>query len=454
MWQQVRGAILEVHRRSLWRVLGIYLAAGWGAYQIVKEISEFGDMPPWIPTFAIVVIILGLPIVLGMAVVREPSETGSKLEHSEESLAPKSSGMGTTALVVTVIVLSVVGGVTLVSVTGLGRGVLERVSSESPVESAESLGSLSINSDPVGASVRVRPLTSSGGMIDDSSPIELGVTPTDTATLPSGRYLVQLAMDRWNTTSFLLSVAPGTVSTSKVVLVADGPVTARMVFVPAGPSATAEGMVEVPDFYIDEREVTNQDFLRFVGDGGYTRGEFWPDSVLMGGTVASRADFLSGLVDSSGLPGPRDWSGGVFPSGMGDHPVTRVSWYEAQAYARWAGKRLPTASEWWRAALGTPGEGSLQEILLDETSRGNFSNEMLEPVGSRETAVSPWGAHDMAGNALEWSATDTNSTLIQVMGGSWREPSYKFDPTWVEGRPASFQAETLGFRCALSVRGG
>ena len=453
MWQQVRGAIAEVHRRSLWRVLGIYLAAGWGAYQIVKEISEFGDMPTWIPTFAIVVIILGLPIVLGMAVVREPSKTEIKPEQSEEPLGPTTWGMGTSALVVTVIVLSVVGGVTLVSVTGLGRSVLERVASESPVESVESMGNLSINSDPVGASVRIQPLTDSG-MIDDSSPIELGVTPTDTATLPSGRYLVQVGMDRWNTASFLVSVAPNSVSTSETTLVADGPVTSGMVFVPAGSAVTAEEMVAVPDFYIDEREVTNQDFLRFVGDDGYTRGEFWPDSVLMGGTVASRAEFLSGLVDSSGLPGPRDWSGGVFPSGMGDHPVTRVNWYEAQAYARWAGKRLPTASEWWRAALGTPGEGSLQERLLDETIRGNFSNEMLEPAGNRETAVSPWGAHDMAGNALEWSATETNSTLIQVMGGSWREPSYKFDPTWVEGRPASFQAETLGFRCALSVRGG
>lgn len=449
MWRQMRGAIVEVHRRSLWRVLGIYLAAGWGAYQIVKEISEFGDMPPWIPTFAIVVIILGLPIVLGMAVVREPSET----EQSEESLAPKRSGMGTPALVVTVVVLSVVGGVTLVSVTGLGRGGLESVASQSAAETIEAVGGLSVNSDPVGAVVLVRPLTSSGTM-DDSSPIELGITPTDTTTLPSGRYLVEVGMDRWNKATFLVSVAPDTVSTSDIILVADGPVTAGMVFVPAGLAATSEEVVEVPDFYIDVREVTNQDFLSFVGDGGYTRGEFWPDSVLMGGAVISRAEFLSGLVDSSGLPGPRDWSGGVFPSGMGDHPVTRVSWYEAQAYARWAGKRLPTAAEWWRAALGTPEEDSQQELLLDETSRGNFSNEMLEPAGNRETAVSPWGALDMAGNALEWSATETNSTLIQVMGGSWREPSYKFDPTWVEGRPPSFQAETLGFRCALSVRGG
>ena len=94
--------------------------------------------------------------------------------------------------------------------------------------------------------------------------------------------------------------------------------------------------------------------------------------------------------DKTGRPGPATWELSNFAEGRADYPVTGVSWYEAAAYAEYAGKSLPTVYH-WRNAAGT--------WLTSEISPlSNFGGQGLTPVGSKQ-GMSLFGTFDMAGNA-------------------------------------------------------
>ena len=136
----------------------------------------------------------------------------------------------------------------------------------------------------------------------------------------------------------------------------------RMALVPAGnvPVVLCDGSyvnAEVGAFFLDRYAVTNRQFQQFVQAGGYDSLEIWPPEVWPS---------VSRFTDRTGQPGPRDWENGQFPPGKADHPVVGICWYEAMAYARWVGKRLPTAAEWQKAG-GWPEQlsgGELQPLPL------------------------------------------------------------------------------------------
>ena len=129
---------------------------------------------------------------------------------------------------------------------------------------------------------------------------------------------------------------------------------------------------------------------------------------------------MSLFRDKTGRPGPSTWELGSYPQGQGDYPVTGVSWYEAAAFAEFAGKSVPTVYHWDQAAGRHPDEAS--EIA----PISNFGGKGLAAVGNY-SGLGPYGTYDMAGNAKEWCWNSTGTENKRyVMGGAWDEPAYMF----------------------------
>ncbi|MEU8706555.1 ergothioneine biosynthesis protein EgtB [Streptomyces sp. NPDC048565] len=166
---------------------------------------------------------------------------------------------------------------------------------------------------------------------------------------------------------------------------------------------------EVAAFHIDTAPVTCGAYRRFIEDGGYTEERWWaPEGWAM--------------VREHELTAPLFWhrdSGqwlrrrfGVTEAVRADEPVLHVSWYEADAYARWAGRRLPTEPEWEKAARHDPASGrSLRYPWGDEDptpERANLGQRHLRPAaaGAYPGGRSPAGAGQLIGDVWEWTSSD------------------------------------------------
>jgi eukaryotic-like serine/threonine-protein kinase len=206
-----------------------------------------------------------------------------------------------------------------------------------------------------------------------------------------------------------------------------------------------EGKPELPlkDYWIDQYEVTNRQFKVFVDQGGYQKREYWKIDFQRDGKRLSWEEAMALFRDAAGRPGPKDWIQGDYPKGQDDYPVTGISWYEAAAYAEFAGKSLPTIYHWNRAA------GPLSAGFMVPAS--NFGGTGILPVGSRQD-MSPWGNYDMAGNVKEWIWTEAESGKRYLLGGAWDEPNYMFvDP---DAQSAFLRASNVGFRCVKYIEPG
>ena len=141
-----------------------------------------------------------------------------------------------------------------------------------------------------------------------------------------------------------------------------------------------------------------------------------------------------------GGPGRRIGYKANIRKGQDDFPVTGISWYEAAAYAEFAGKSLPTIYHWNRAA------GPLSAAYIVPAS--NFGGSGVLPVGSKPD-MSPWGNYDMAGNVKEWIWNEAESGKRYVLGGAWDEPNYMFvDP---DAQSPFLRAANIGFRCVKYI---
>jgi gamma-glutamyl hercynylcysteine S-oxide synthase len=205
----------------------------------------------------------------------------------------------------------------------------------------------------------------------------------------------------------------------------------------------------VDAFWLETVPVSNADYQDFIADGGYQQRRWWAPAGWR-------------HVQTAGLSAPlfwhvqgRDWLrrrfGRMEPI-PADEPVMHVCWYEADAYARWAGKRLPTETEWEKAARHDPVSGTSRQYPWGDddatAERANLGQDHLQPaaVGAYPAGASPLGIHQLIGDVWEWTSSDF-SGYPGFAAWPYREYSEVFfGPDYKVLRGGSFAADRVACR--------
>lgn len=187
----------------------------------------------------------------------------------------------------------------------------------------------------------------------------------------------------------------------------------------------------LPAFKIDRLLTTNEEYASFIAAGGYHRREWWSDE---GWAWRERENWQAPLYWQRDGDGWR--TRGLFDEELLEarHPVTGVSWYEAEAYARFRGKRLPTEAEWEKAASWDAVNERSRRFAWGDAEPTpqlcNFDNHYWSttPVGSFPAGASAYGCLDMTGNVWEWT-----SDAFEGYPGFEAFPYPEYSETWFDG---------------------
>ncbi|MCB0212714.1 MAG: SUMF1/EgtB/PvdO family nonheme iron enzyme [Anaerolineae bacterium] len=196
----------------------------------------------------------------------------------------------------------------------------------------------------------------------------------------------------------------------------------EMIQIPAGDFlyGTERAKIYLPEYWIDKTPVTN--------------GEY------------------AGFVSATQYDPPYHWQGTAPPPEIGDHPVVYVSWYDAQAYATWAGKQLPSEQAWEKAARGCDGQEYTWGAAAPAVEFCNFAGKVgtTTPVGRYSPqGDSPYGCVDMAGNVWEWTDDSYDEANKVLRGGSWLSHIRHLPVTRrLALNPISYDF-VFGFRCMV-----
>ncbi len=290
---------------------------------------------------------------------------------------------------------------------------------------------VSIQSSPPGATVEIQDYRTPGGAW-----LALGAAPLSGVLIPDGYF-------RWRVSkpgTGQLLAAPFTRDKMQFDLAPAG-TAAGMVHIPKGFFVALIGFIgwvasPLPAYDLDQFEVTNRQYREFVDQGGYRKREYWKQPFTKDGKEMTWDQAIDLFRDPTGRPGPSTWEGGHFPQGQADYPVSGVSWYEAAAYAEFAGKSLPTLGQWYQAA---PADLSPYSINVS-----NFGGRGPWSVGSSPD-VGPFGTYDMSGNVREWSFNTVDIDRRFILGGGWRTQTYQaYEP---EALLPWDRSDLNGFRC-------
>ena len=197
------------------------------------------------------------------------------------------------------------------------------------------------------------------------------------------------------------------------------------------------------DYFIDVFPITNEQYEKFIEQGGYQNNDYWSED---GNSWRRKVKITE----------PKYWDKRKFNES--EYPVVGVSYYEAEAYANWAGKRLPTEEEWERAARGTDGRVYPWGNEFDKEKCNSAESRIGRPtlVSQYPNGISPEGCYDMAGNVWEWVSSFYNKedegTTREIRGGSWDSdaPLCRSAARSYSRAPA-YRNIGIGFRLARSV---
>jgi len=264
--------------------------------------------------------------------------------------------------------------------------------------------------------------------------------------------------------SYSVEEAQGLLSKEKwdeldsMVLIAAGPFAMGTNYERADAQDHPQHSVNLSEYRIDKYLVTNAQYARFLAETGHRP--------------------------------PSTWKDGRIPEGQLLYPVTLVNWFDAKAYATWAGKRLPTEAEWEKAARGTDGRRWPWGNTMDPKRLNTYYNVgSATNVDTYKDGVSPYGVFDMAGNVAEWveddflpyEGSDAPAEMFQgkinrsigaedramkisdqipvdrrykvLRGGSWKGDPFS-TATYHRGYNwPNYASDFFGFRCAADAAG-
>lgn len=296
---------------------------------------------------------------------------------------------------------------------------------------------VSITSSPAGATVEIKDYLSPASVW-----YRLGTTPLNNIRIPAGYF-------RWRVSKAgvgAYEAAPFVYQKQNFALDKEVAAPAGMSWVSGGPWISYIGFVgtvgpyQFSPYYVDRYEVTNRDYQKFVDAGGYANQKYWTDNLVRDGREMKWEDAMALFRDTTGRPGASTWEGGHYRAGQGDYPVSGVSWYEASAYAAFAGKSLPAFAQWYASAAP-----DLADYIVQDS---NISLSKVAPVGAYQ-GLGVNGTYDMAGNVREWVLNDTGEGTKFILGGSWRAQTYLY------GEPEALspfdRSPENGFRCVRNT---
>lgn len=199
--------------------------------------------------------------------------------------------------------------------------------------------------------------------------------------------------------------------------------------------------VNLNAFYLDRYEVSNAEYYEFCKETKYKFPEFWD---------------VTGFRNSMDFP---------------KNPVIGISWIDANEYAKWAGKRLPTEAEWECAARGGKTEGDFPDGSVFDSTKTGINCRMIEKGTTKvgNYFPNPFGLYDMAGNVWEWVADRYDSHYYQrnhslnptgpqegrfrvIRGGSWHSGTYCTQVHYRNALPVNWVDFAVGFRCAKDAK--
>ena len=273
----------------------------------------------------------------------------------------------------------------------------------------------------------------------------LGRTPIDSMEMPASTFYL-MRIEKQDYTDILAAVTSHH-DTVYRKLHPEGEIPEGMVHVYGFADDFSEGIFAPKNgFFMDRYEVSNEQYKVFMEQGGYRNKDYWKHEFIKNGEPLSWEEAMSEFTDRTGRPGPATWEASDYPEGQAYYPVSGISWYEASAYAEYAGKSLPTVYHWDSGSgLDFPAIWYLFAGAVRINS--NFFGEGPEAVGKNQ-GITSFGAYDMAGNVREWCLNATQAGHM-VRGGAWNDARYMFG-NWGQ-LPSYDRSPKNGFRCVQYI---